>query len=189
MRFWWYIEWPREVRERTLLHIRERGHPDLISINVLEYATIIINFVAATYFFTKVAPNTKDPYPVALIEADNTSAESWTLKGCKSSTIGRELGLLQCALMIQNPVGICTGRVTMEENFIADGISRVENSQDADSFFHSLVQDFPLLRSCQRFHPSAELVSSVTHILLQKQSVDPLRLSRRILEHLGRSTT
>ena len=81
--------------------------------------------MAATYFFIKVAPNFNDPYPVALIEADNTCAESWTLNGCKSSTIGRELGLLQCALMIQNPVGICTGRVTTEENFIADSISQV----------------------------------------------------------------
>ena len=86
------------IRERTLLFIKMRGDERFISINVLEYATVIINFVAATYYFTKVAPDATDPFPVVLIEADNTSAESWTIKGCKASRIGRELGLLQCAL-------------------------------------------------------------------------------------------
>ena len=189
MKFWWYIEWPSAVRERTLLFIRQRGDKRLISINVLEYATIIINYVAATHYFMWVSPDASNPFPVVLIEADNTSAESWTIKACKSSLIGRELGLLQCALMITNPVGVCTGRVSTDDNFIADGISRVENSTNADSYFRSLAQDFPQLRSCRRFQPSAELVSSVIRILLQDHSVEPLTLSRQILRHLGRSTT
>ena len=189
MGFWWYIEWPASVRERTLLYIRERGDTRLISINVLEYATIIISYIASTHYFTMVSPDESDPYPVVLIEADNTSAESWTIKACKSSFIGRELGLLQCALMITNPVGVCTGRVSTEDNFIADGISRVERAANADNYFRSLVQDYPQLRSCRRFLPSAELVSSVIRILLQDHSVEPLTLSRQILKHLGRSTT
>ena len=136
-----------------------------------------------------VSPDAGDPSPVVLIEADNTSAESWTMKACKSSYIGRELGLLQCALMITNPVGVCTGRVSTKDNIIADGISRVEHSANADSYFCSLVQDYPQLRSCRRFHPSAELVSSVIRILLQDHSVEPLTLSRQILGQLGRSIT
>ena len=189
MQFWWYIEWPETVRKRTLLFISQRGDKRLISINVLEYATIIINYIASTHYFTVVSPDAGDPYPVVLIEADNTSAESWTMKACKSSCIGRELGLLQCALMITNPVGVCTGRVSTEDNIIADGISRVEHSANADSYFCSLIQDYPQLRSCQQFHPSAELVSSVIRILLQDHSVEPLTLSRQILGRLGKSTT
>ena len=76
-----------------------------------------------------------------------------------------------------------------EDNIIADGISRVERSANADSYFRSLIQDYPQLRSCRRFQPSAELVSSVIRILLQDHSVEPLTLSRQILGQLGRSTT
>ena len=50
MKFWWYIEWPADVQIRTLRFIKNNKNDDLISINVLEYAALIINFMAATYF-------------------------------------------------------------------------------------------------------------------------------------------
>ena len=77
MGFWWHIEWPEEVRRRTLRYIRNDKDGNLISINVLEYATVIINYVASTFYFTKISPNPVDPYPVVLIKADNTTSESW----------------------------------------------------------------------------------------------------------------
>ncbi len=41
-----------------------------------------------------------------LIMADNKTTESWATKGCKQSLAGRALGKIQCALMINNPVGL-----------------------------------------------------------------------------------
>ena len=172
MKLWWYIEWPDAIRRRTLLYIRSKGINRLIRINALEYATIIISFVTATYFFTKINPDPTDPYPVALIEADNTCVESWMIKGCKTSCIEKKLGLLQCTLMINNPVGASTKQVSTTDNIIADGILRVDKANDANSFFCLLQQAYPELRSCCQFYPSAELVSAVTRILLQEQSIE-----------------
>ena len=148
MGFWWHIEWPEEVRRQTLRYIRNDKDGNLISINVLEYATVIINYVASTFYFTKISPDPTDLYPVVLIEADNTTSESWVIKGCKVSLIGRALGRLQCALMITNPVGINAGHVSTNDNFIADGISRIATASNADSYFTSLQQVYPQLRSC-----------------------------------------
>ena len=148
MGFWWHIEWLEEIRRITLRYIRNNKDGNLISINVLEYATVIINYVASTFYFTKISPNPTDPYPAVLIEADNTTSESWVIKACKVSLIGRALGRLQCALMITNPVGINAGHVSTNDNFIADGISRITTASNADSYFTSLQQVYPQLRSC-----------------------------------------
>jgi hypothetical protein len=42
LKFWWYLEWPLSVRERTLRHVKNNTNGTLIDINVLEYATLII---------------------------------------------------------------------------------------------------------------------------------------------------
>ena len=47
----------------------------LISINVLEYAGIIITFVAATHYFLS-NPRDTDSQPVARLVADNSASES-----------------------------------------------------------------------------------------------------------------
>ena len=76
MKFWWYLEWPPDVRKFTLKFIKNNRNGDLISINVLEYAALIINYVAATHFFTQRVGSTSNPTPTVLLFADNTTAES-----------------------------------------------------------------------------------------------------------------
>ena len=176
------------MRALTLRFVKNNKDGTLISINALEYAALIINYVAACHHFL-TNEDCLDPHPSVLLFADNTAAESWAIKGCKSSAVGRHLGLLQCALMINNPVGISTEHVSTKTNIIADRILRVKKETDILPSFHSLMQDFPQLKSCCRFHPSVELVSLVTGMLLQKSSVDPLEASRRLLAGLGRTTT
>ena len=188
MRFWWYIEWPEEVRKRTLRYVKNNKDNKLASINVLEYAALIINYVAATHFCL-IDKDPSDPYPVVQLFADNTTAEAWAIKACKKSPIGRSLGRIQCALMINNPVGISVGHVSTKKNIIADRISRIKHLTDAIPSFLSLMQDFPQLKSCRRFHPSPELVSLVTDALLQENCIDPLEASRRILADLGKITS
>ena len=87
MKFWWYIEWPEEIRRHTLLYIQNNKDGKLISINALEYAGIIITYVASTHYFLQ-HPRTDDPHPIALLMADNTIAESWIIRACTSSATG-----------------------------------------------------------------------------------------------------
>ena len=98
----------------------------LISINALEYAGIIITYVASTHYFLQ-HPRADDPHPIALLMADNTTAESWIIRACTSSAIGRALGRVQCAPMIDNPLGINCGHVCSEDNEVAERISCILN--------------------------------------------------------------
>ena len=187
MGFWWYIEWPPEVQSHTLRFVKNDKHNTLISINVLEYAAGIINYIASMHFYT-TCPNKSDPTPIVLLYDDNTASESWLMKGCKSSRIGRGLGRLQCSLMINSPVGLDVAHITTDENVIADRISRFKRETDILSNISLLKQEFPQLISCRRFHPSAELSSAIIAILLQEKSFDPLVARNRVLETLGKST-
>ena len=145
--------------------------------------------MAATYVLTQANPSPADLHPVVLLYADNRSAESWLIKASKASQAGRALGYIQAALMINNPVGINVDHVTSKDNEIADRISRVKKETNVIPLFHTLMQDFPQLKSCHCFHPSAELVLLVTAALLDKSSIDPLDASRQILSNLDKITT
>ena len=188
MGFWWYIEWPSEVHKHTLIYRRNNMDGKLVSINVLEYAAIIITQAAATHFFTVREPRADDHFPVVLYKADNSTAKSWAVKACKASSIGRALGRLHCSLMINNPVGTLLGHVTSEDNIIADRLSRATTNPALSTEFHSLLQDFPQLHLCRRFQPSHELLSLIMDALLLENLADPLEASRRVLSNLGRIT-
>ncbi len=54
--FWWHLQIPEEVKLRTLLHKRDNADGLLISINVLEFVTIIINYCAALHMFSAQIP-------------------------------------------------------------------------------------------------------------------------------------
>ena len=187
-RFWWYLEWSPEIRQRTIRFRHNNADGKLISINVLEYASVIINFAAMTLYFQQ-NQDPSNPFPLALLFADNVSAEIWALKGCKSSLLGRALGRLLCALLINNPLGLSTARIGTKENEIADQISRLKSEKDSLSFFCTLVQSHPQLRGCRRFLPSKELLSGITEALLTGKLADPLALNRTILSNPGHFTS
>ena len=86
---------PREVVLRTLKHMKNDKDKNMISINVLEFVIVIINYCAAlTVVLTEHV--TDDPHPVLLNAVDNTSAHSWTKNTCKSSRVGRLLANFVC---------------------------------------------------------------------------------------------
>ena len=43
--FWWHIDFPTEVKQCTLLFKPDNKDGKLISINVLEFVTVIINYL------------------------------------------------------------------------------------------------------------------------------------------------
>ena len=187
MQFWWWLDWPDAVQKRTLRHIKDGKSGDLIDINTLEYATVLINFAASVYFWVIEGNRGKKnrPHPRVLIKADNTSAEAWAMKGCKRSLVGRSLGRIQCSLEMGSPVAITTGHVTTKNNVIADRISRWKKDTNTLLSFEKLSQEFPQLASCRRFHPSNELISWVLDAVLCKKLPNPLELRKRVLMNPG----
>ncbi len=103
--FWWHLPFFEEVKLRTLLHKQDNADGWLISINVLKFVTIIINYCAALHMVLSTNP-TNDPYPILLNVTDNASALSWTTSACCKSRIGHLLVCFFCSLQINSPLGI-----------------------------------------------------------------------------------
>jgi len=123
--FWWHIPFPEAVIQRNLKHKEDNKDGLLISINVLEFVTVIINYCAALHFVTTTLA-TDDPYPVLLNVTDNTSALSWTTGSCKKSKVGHLLAQFFCSLMINSPLGINSKWISTDDNKIADNISCIK---------------------------------------------------------------
>ena len=171
--FWWHLEFPEDIQARTLLHRQDNEDGLLISINCLEYVTVIINY-CATLVALSTSNITDDPYPVILSITDNTSAMNWTTHTSKKSQIGRALARFFCGLMINSNLGINSKWIATDENEVADGISRIKKSisnNSTHSFYDysSLKADFHQLKNCSFFQPSRELLFMIWNILLTKK--------------------
>ncbi len=103
--FWWHLPFPEEVKLHTLLHKQDNSDGWLISINVLEFVTVIFNYCAALHMVLSTNP-TNDPYPVLLNVTNNASTLSWTASACRKSRIGRLLVCFFCMLLINSTLGI-----------------------------------------------------------------------------------
>jgi hypothetical protein len=95
--FWWHLPFPEEVKLCTLLHKRDNADGLLISINVLDFVTVIINYCAALHTVLTKNP-TSNPYLVLLNVTDNALALSWTTGACCKSRISRLLARFFCSL-------------------------------------------------------------------------------------------
>lgn len=175
LRVWWYIPFPDKIIHRTLLHMRNNEDENFISINCLEYVTIIINYCAAISAVLK-DKNITDPHPVVLCVTDNISAKKWTVHTSKKSIIGRALARFFCGLLIGSDVGINAKWISTSANKIADEISRIKKSTQNPSSFHydfsKLQQDHVDLKHCCFFQPSQELLFLIWDILLTRKSPD-----------------
>ena len=105
LKFWWHVKFPLEVVLRTLKHFPNNKDGRLISINVLEFVVVIIDYCAALTVVT-IENVTDYPHPILLNIADNTSAHSWTMHTCKSSRLGRLLARLFCYLLMDSILGV-----------------------------------------------------------------------------------
>ena len=132
--FWWHIDFPEEIKHRTLLVKSDNEDGTLIFINVLEFFTVIINYIASLHVITSTN-FMEDPHPVLLIVNDNTSALIWTTGACRRSKIGRRLVRLFCSLLINSPLGI--------------------NSQWISTAATRLLTTYLVLRNCCNNNPIA----------------------------------
>ena len=105
LKFWWHLQFPIAVVQCTLKYLKDNSNKDLISINVLEFLTVIIDYCAA-YTVITTQHVTDDPHPVLLSMVDNTSAHSWTNHTCKGSMLGRLLTIFFCMLLMDYTLGM-----------------------------------------------------------------------------------
>ena len=192
LKFWWHLSFPVSIVERTLLHLRSKSDPKLISINCLEYVTIIVGYCAALVRLENNRIN-DDPNPVVLCVTDNTSALNWTLHTSKKSIIGRALARFFCGLLIGSNVGINAKWISTIENVIADKISRLKKTNKFSSNFSydytKLQQEHKELQACNFFHPSPKLLSLLWNILLTGKCPDLNDILKLKPSDLGRLTT
>jgi hypothetical protein len=85
--FWWHWPFPHDIIMRMLLHKHDNSNGCLISINILEFITVIINYCTALHVIL-TSKVTGDPHPVLLNVTDNTSALRWTTGACQKSKLG-----------------------------------------------------------------------------------------------------
>lgn len=189
MKFWWHMSVPEEVQRRTLLHKKDNSDGGLISINVLEFVTVIVNYLAALHVVTSTK-FTADPHPVLLNVTDNSSALSWTMNACRTSKIGQLLARFFCSLLMNSPLGINSKWISTHENTIADEISRTKDSLDENSQltfdYSTLQQNFPQLRQCNFFQLKPELVSLIWRIVLQESWPDHNEIKTSLQSGLGK---
>ena len=170
--FWWHIKFPEDIVQRTLLHKANNDDGKLISINVLEFITVIINYMASLHVLELMKP-TEDPYPVLLNITDNSSAQRWTTTNCKGSPTGRLLARLFCSLLINSPLGINSKWIPTADNYIADEISRLKHAGPPNSLpsfdYGSLQQKYQELRLCSFFQLNPEVAFLLWEIALTER--------------------
>ena len=154
----------------SIVYKKNNKDGQLVSINVLEFVTVIINYCAAVHILTSTNL-VDDPYPVILNMTDNISVSNWTTHTCKHSQIGRLLACFFCYLLIGSPVGINSKWISTEENVIADDISCIKKQTADDSQFaifdySTLTQTYPALKHCSFFQIEQDVISAIWEIVL-----------------------
>lgn len=144
LKFWWHIEFPEEIKRQMLLYRKDKEDYTLISIKVLEFVAVIINY-CATLNMTSTTSRTTDPHPVVLNIMDNRSALSWTMHSCKKSKIGWLPARVFRSFLINSPIGILPKRISTNKNKIADDISHQKLTAEIDSPTAIPSYDYSLL--------------------------------------------
>ncbi len=121
LRVWWYLSFSDEIVQRMLVHLKDNKGKTFISINCLEYVTIIINYCGAITTLLD-SDITNDPHPVVLCVTDNVSATKWAMHTCKKSIIGQALTRFFCRLLIGSNDEINAKWISTAANKIPDKI-------------------------------------------------------------------
>ncbi len=164
-----------------------------VSINCLEYVTIIINYCAALVVFSshKIID---DPHPVVLCVMDNTNALNWTLHICKKLIISQALARFFCGLLIGSNFRVNTKWISTFEINITNKISRLKLTDNKSSSFPSydhskLQQKYKELKACNFFQMTAKLLLLIWEVLLTQKCPDLKFILKLKLSNLGKVCT
>ena len=170
LKFFWHVKWPKEITSKTLKYftIRTKENEQIISINLLEYAVVIVNYAIATKIISDQKLCSKFKYQSLLNWSDNKTAISWTKKAAISTDKGKALFRIFCSICVNNNVNCISDYINTKENILADKISRSNYLFSTD--LKILLQEHPELKSCRRFQLNPEFLSCITRALLLGQS-------------------
>ena len=79
--FWWFLPWLEDIIYMILkaFVIRLRVDADtFISINLLEYATILVSYASTLLAWSEKSLSSDQTYPIVRIEAYNITSVAWT---------------------------------------------------------------------------------------------------------------
>ena len=167
MKFWWHIEWPSTIQSKTLdkFVIKVKNNEGIISINLLEYCVVIINYAMATQMLTDGIIVSKQEYPILLNWTDNVSAMAWTKKASVPTPAGKSLSKIFCYICMNNKMACSSDYITTTDNECADLISRPKtNNKQFD--FSVLFQKYSQIKSYRRFQISKDFLSCLSQALL-----------------------
>ena len=168
------MPWPEDIVSKTLkeFQIRVKISEDIfISISLLEYATILINYAATSQAFVDRLIISPHPFSVVQIDADNTNTISWTKKAASVTAKSKALSRVFASLTLNNSLGIATTFLSGKNNILPDLISRLNSSPTALTL-PQILEKFPWMSSCRRFRPSHALVSNILSALLNNQDLE-----------------
>ena len=184
LRFWYFLEWPDNIKKRTLK--AKVKHSELVSINCLEFVIIIVSYNAILDAIELLGKLHNIPHPKSLILSDNTSADSWTRKIASSSLIGKALCRILCSLLVNQVAGLDSAHISGNDNDCADNISRL--TKDSLKSISALFQKYPKLASYHRYHPAPELISLIYNALLNNSEEVPMPLRLKGHFSVGKNT-
>ena len=171
LNFYWYIQWPQSIQSKSIKFFKRKAkfQGEIISINLLEYIVIIINYAISSHLFSSNNLGSTYKYQTLLNWSDNRSAIAWTKKAAISTAGGKALSRIFCSLSINNDLQCVSDYINTSQNIIADDISRIKTNF-SEPAFTKLFQDHAALRSCARFHLNPDFLSCLTHAVLSGQS-------------------
>ena len=170
LKFFWHIKWPESVTSRTLKYftVRSKENDKLISINLLEYVVVIINYAIVTHIVNDSNICEKYKYQSLLNWSDNRTAICWSKKAAISTESGKALSRIFCSLCINNNINCVSDYINTKENIIADKISRSDNLFASD--LRKIMQEHIELQQCKRYQLSPAFLSCLIQALLNGQS-------------------
>ena len=176
MKFFWHIQWPHSITSKTLKFFKHKikFKEELISINLLEYIVVIINYAITSHIFKSQNLGSHYPYQTLLNWSDNKTAIAWTKQAAISSAGGKALSRIFCSLCINNPLQCTSDYINTKENIVADDITRLKLTSSSD--IPNLIQAHPVLRQCKRFHLNPDFVYCLTQAVLLGHSPPLLQL-------------
>ena len=180
LRFYFYFPWSSRIRARNIVEYMKGMvvKADLITINDLEFAVIVLMYAATVVAARELTDLPSGGYPVALFETDSMTALSRLERPpTRGSVVCSSLLRVFAGVQIGSPVGVNAQHIAGKDNIIADDISRPLSLATDHSHMQRLFQLHPRLRGYRRFQPSPELESAVSTALDGSSPMDvPLSL-------------
>ena len=85
--FYWHYPWPASITTKSICYFQRKAkfNGEIISINLLEYMVIIMNYAICSYLYKTLYLGAQYPYQTVQNWSDNRSDIAWTKQAAISS--------------------------------------------------------------------------------------------------------